>query len=202
MIYPRESIVPNHPSSDVSQILRRISEGDRSGIEELTPLVYQELRQIARRLLSRERPGHTLQPTDIVHEAFIKMAQQDRVDWKGRSHFFAVSATHMRRILVDHARAKATVKRGESAQRVELTEGLTLDIERPHDVLALDDALQALEKLDERQARIVELRFIGGLTVQEVAEVLGISKRTVEAEWTMIRAWLRHELRQSESSDT
>ena len=181
-------------SSDVSQILRRIAQGDKSGIEQLTPLVYQELRRVAGRILSRERPGHTLQPTDLVHEAFIKMARQDRVDWRGRSHFFAVSATHMRRILVDHARAKAAVKRGQAPQRVELTDGLTVDIGRPRDVLALDGALEKLEKLDAQQAKIVELRFFGGLTVQEVAEVLGTSKRSVEAEWTMIRAWLRHEL--------
>ena len=181
-------------ATHITEILRRISDGDRAGLDELTPLVYQELRVIARHLLNRERPGHTLQPSDLVHEAFIKLAKQDRVDWKGRSHFFAVGATHMRRILVDHARSKAAVKRGEKPQRVELTDALKLYIDRPADVLALDDALEKLAKLDARQAQIVELRFFGGLTVEEVAEVLDVSKRTVEAEWTMIRAWLRHEL--------
>lgn len=188
-------------SAEITGILKRISEGDRSEHEKLAPLVYQELRKIARRLMSRERPGHTFQPTDLVHEAFIKLTQQDRVDWKGRSHFFAIGAQHMRRILVDHARSKATVKRGQTPQRVELTEGLALYVDRPSDVLALDDALEKLAKLDPRQAQIVELRFFGGLTVQEVAEVLGVSKRTVEAEWTMIRAWLRHELGNSASTD-
>ena len=192
--------MPGREPQDITEILRRIRDGDRGGLGELTPLVYQELRTIARHLLRRERPGHTLQPSDLVHEAFIKLARQDRVDWKGRTHFFAVGATQMRRILVDHARTKATVKRGQSPQRVELSDALKLYIDRPADVLALDDALETLATLDPRQARIVELRFFGGLSVDEVAAVLGVSKRTVEAEWTMIRAWLRQELRSQPGS--
>jgi RNA polymerase sigma factor (TIGR02999 family) len=187
----------HNKSSEVSQILTRMVAGDRSGIDELAPLVYQELRSIARRLLARERPGHTLQPTELVHEAYIKLAQQDRVDWKGRSHFFAVGAHHMRRILVDHARTKLSAKRGRAPYRVELTEDMMLTPSREEDVLAIDEAIEKLRELDRRQAQMVELRFFGGLTVKEVAEVLGVSKRTVEADWAMVRAWLRRELTSS-----
>jgi len=165
--------------------------------DELLPLVYDQLRRLARRLLSRERPGHTLQPTALVHEAYLKLVDQTRVDWKGRTHFFAAGAQAMRHILVDHARGRGRAKRGGGWNRVTLGEdaapfadgGLDAD-----ELLALDEAMQRLAKLDERSARVVELRFFGGLTVPEVAHVLAVSTRTVEGDWTHARAWLNREL--------
>jgi RNA polymerase sigma factor (TIGR02999 family) len=180
--------------SEITQILQAAKAGDSSAVNKLMPLVYDELRSLAGRFMSRERPGHTLQPTELVNEAFLRLVDQTRVDWQGRTHFFAVGARVMRRILVDHARSKLRKKRGERPQRVELTEKLTLTTDSLEDVLALDEALEKLNKVDPRQARIVEMRFFGGLTVSEVAEVLNVSKRTVEGEWTMVRAWLRREL--------
>lgn len=170
---------------------------DRASAEELFPLVYDELRRLARRYLVRERPGHTLQPTALVHEAYIKLVDQSRVDWQGRTHFFAVGAKVMRNLLIDHARAKGRAKRGGGRHRVTLAEGVTpfsrgeLDIDQ---LLALNESLDRLAALDPRQARVVELRFFGGLTVPEVALVLGVSQRTVEGDWTHARAWLRREL--------
>jgi len=180
--------------AEVTKILKRMAGGDRDAVEELMPVVYGELRSIAARYLSRERAGHTLQPTALVNEAYLKLIQQNRIEWQGRSHFFAISSQLMRRILVDHARSKLRVKRGDGARRVELNEDLMISPQNSADVLRLEDALVALEQLDPTQAKIVEMRFFGGLTVDEVATVLGVSKRKVEAEWTMIRAWLRREL--------
>lgn len=168
----------------------------RASAEELLPLVYDELRQLARKYLSRERPGHTLQPTALVHEAYIKLVDQSRVDWKGRTHFFAVGAKVMRNLLIDHARARGRDKRGGGRRRVTLAEGFTpfaggeLDIDQ---LLAVNEALDRLAELDQRQARVVELRYFGGLTVPEVALVLGMSQRTIEGDWTHARAWLKRE---------
>jgi RNA polymerase sigma factor (TIGR02999 family) len=169
-------------------------DGDSEAAEELLPLVYDEFRAMAQRYLSRERPDHTLEPTALVHEAFMKLIDQSRVDWQGRAHFFAVAAQAMRRILVDHARHHNRLKRGGDRQRVSLDEQLAPGEHRTEDLVALDDALEQLAQLDARQARIVELRFFAGLTVGEVAETLGVSKRTIEGDWTMARAWLRREL--------
>ncbi len=180
--------------SEITQVLQTISAGDRSAVDRLMPLVYDDFRSLARHFLGAERPGHTLQATELVNEPFLRLVDIKRVDWKGRSHFFAVGAQAMRRILVEHARAKLRKKRGERPHRVEMSEDLVLTPEKPEDLLAMDEALGKLAKLDERQARIVEMRFFGGLTIEEVAEVLGVSKRTGESEWTMIRAWLRREL--------
>ncbi len=182
------------PRPDVHRVLESLSEGKSSAANELMPLVFGELRSLAARLLSQERPGHTLQPTALVNEAFLRLVDQKRVSWQGRTHFFAIGAQAMRRILVDHARSKLRKKRGQRPLRVELTEKLLISSENIEDVLAVDEALEKLAELDPRQARIVELRFFGGLTVAEVAEAIGVSKRTVEAEWTMVRAWLRREL--------
>ena len=179
---------------EVNRIFESINAGDRSAVDQLIPFVYGELRALAGSFLSRERPDHTFQPSDLVNEAYLRLVDQDRVDWQGKTHFFAVGAQAMRRILVDHARSKLRKKRGERPQRVELTESLRISTEREGDVLALEEALERLEKVDADQARIVELRFFGGLTVSEVAEVMQVSKRTVEREWVMIRAWLRREL--------
>jgi RNA polymerase sigma factor (TIGR02999 family) len=180
--------------SETTKVLGEIARGDASASERLMPLVYDELRALAGSYMQRENAGHILQPTALVHEAFLKLVDQSRVDWKGRTHFYAVGAQIMRRILVDHARSKSRQKRGGDRQQISLDEGLVLSISRGEDLLALDEALDKLSNLDERQAKIVELRFFGGLTVEEVAEVLGVSKRTIENEWTMVRAWLRREL--------
>ncbi len=167
----------------------------------LLPLVYQELRALAGKYLRQERSGHTLQPTALVHEAFLKLVDQDRVDWMGRTHFFAVCAQAMRRILIDHARAQRRVKRGGDWRQVALDNLMT-----PHLAVAgvtpedLHDALESLAALDPRQAKVVELRFFGGLAMKEIAEVLDVSKRTVEDDWTHARAWLRATLAESNSS--
>lgn len=163
--------------------------------EELLGIVYAELRQIAKAALRRERGDHTLQPTALVHEAYLRLSAQRDVDWQGRTHFLAVSSQAMRRVLVDHARGKRRTKRGGGAAREAIDpDALALSVERPEDVLVVDELLDRLGKEDARQAKILELRFFGGMTVAEVAAALHVSKRTVEAEWTMLRAWLRREI--------
>ncbi len=180
--------------TNVTQLLVAATEGDERARADLMPLVYEELKRRANSAMRRERAGHTLQPTALVHEVYLRLVKQDQVDWKGRAQFFAVSSQMMRRLLVDHARGRRREKRGGDSVKVSLDDGLQLAVTRDPDVIALDDALQKLAELDEQQARIVEMRFFGGLTVAEVAETLGVSKRTVEGEWTMIKAWLRREL--------
>lgn len=162
--------------------------------ERLLPLVYDELRALAEKYLRAERLNHTLQPTALVHEAYMRLVDQSRVDWKGRTHFYAVGAEAMRRILIDHARARGRGKRGRGWQRVVLDEAVAPPALHNVDTIALRDALEELASLDEQQARIVELRFFGGMTVEEVAHVLGVSKRKVEGEWTHAKAWLRSAL--------
>jgi RNA polymerase sigma factor (TIGR02999 family) len=186
--------------TDTNTILTAAAQGDRAAAQQLMPRVYDELRRLAGSYLAGETVSHTLQPTALVNEAYIKLVDQTRVDWKGRTHFFAVAAQAMRRILVDHARRRNRQKRGGGRRRVEWSDQLQLSAERDDDLLALDDALNKLAELDSRQAQIVELRFFGGLTVAEVSQLLGLSKRTVEAEWTMIKAWLRRELSGEEST--
>lgn len=156
--------------------------------------VYDQLRGLAGSMLRQEVPGHTLQPTALVNEAYMKLVDQTRVDWQGRTHFFAVGAKMMRRILVDHARTKKRVKRGGGIHRVCLSDDVQVSKNNDEDVLAIEEALEKLAEQDSRQAQIVELRFFGGLTVAEVAQVLNVSKRTIESEWTILRAWLRREL--------
>jgi RNA polymerase sigma-70 factor (ECF subfamily) len=180
--------------SALSRVLSDIAGGDRQAAVRLLPLVYDEFRALAMRHLARERPGHTLQPTALVHEAYLKLVDQSRVNWRGRTHFFAIGAQAMRRILVEHARSRKRQKRGGGAQRVLLEEAVALVEQNPADVLALDEALVKLASLDERQALVVEYRFFGGLGMEEIAEVLGVSKRTVEGEWRLARAWLHREL--------
>jgi RNA polymerase sigma-70 factor (ECF subfamily) len=181
-------------ADEASEVLAAVSEGDRSRLPQLAQLVYDDLRKLAGRYMSQERVGHTLQPTALVHEAFIKLVDQTRVDWRGRSHFFAVGAQAMRRILVNHAKRKGRIKRGGRRHRVPLDEATIVSLDSDDDVIAVDEALMTLAAVDERQARIVELRFFGGLHVAEIAEVMALSKRTVEREWTACRAWLRREL--------
>ncbi len=182
-------------SSDLTQVLIDASGEQPADVaKKLMPLVYDELRQLAERYLRSERRGHTLQPTALVHEAFMRLIDQSRVDWKGRTHFYAVGAQAMRRILIDHARARGRGKRGGDWQRVLLDEVDTPQELGDVDLVALHEALESLAALDENQARIVELRFFGGLTVKEVAHVLGVSKRKVEGDWTHAKAWLRNAL--------
>jgi RNA polymerase sigma-70 factor (ECF subfamily) len=184
-------------STEITQLLRSLNEGDPRAADQLMPLVYAELRAIARVCFHGQGTNHTLEPTALVHEAYLKLVKADEIDWQGRSHFFALSARAMRQILVDHARRKQRLKRSGGITRIELREDMAISPQRDEDLLAVDEALNELEKLDPQQAKIVELRFFGGLTVQEVADYLNMSKRTVEREWTMIRAWLRHTLQQS-----
>lgn len=171
------------------------SSGDRAAAEKLVGLVYDELRQRAEALMRRESPGHTVQATMLVHDAYLKLIRQERASYRDRDHFFAVAAQTMRRLLVDHARGRQRDKRGGGQVKLSLDESLGVAAGADTDVLAVDAALTRLEALDPQQARIVELRFFGGLSVEQVAQQLGMSKRAVEAEWTMIAAWLRRELR-------
>ncbi|MGE0592581.1 MAG: sigma-70 family RNA polymerase sigma factor [Vicinamibacterales bacterium] len=176
---------------------RRPGPSGAGAASELFPVVYGELRKVARQYLGRERAEHTLQPTALVHEAWLRLRDQRRVAWQGRTHVLAVGAQAMRRVLVDHGRAQKRVKRGGGAARLTLHDWLDAAEDRPLDIeeaLALDDALTRLAALDERQATVVEMRYFGGLSVAEVAELLGVSTRTVEGEWTHARAWLRREL--------
>lgn len=159
------------------------------------PLVYDELRRLANHYLRQERSDHTLQPTALVHEAYLKLIDQSRVDWQNRAHFFGVAAQSMRRILVDHARSHRASKRGGVQQKLALDEAVDYSQPRDIDLLALDDALNLLAKLDERQSQVVELRFFGGLTIEETAAALGVSPATVKVDWSMAKAWLHREIK-------
>lgn len=178
----------------ITHLLSAWSDGDREAFGELLPLVYDELRRVADRALRRERSNHTLDPTGLVHEAYMRLSHQNRMRWHNRSQFLGVASQLMRRILVDHARRKLAGKR-DGGQRLTLDEGLAADRDgQLLDVLMLDQALTRLQALDERQAKIVELRYFAGLQVEETADVLSISTRTVKREWAMARAWLKREL--------
>jgi len=179
---------------DVTQLLSRWSQGDRAALDSLVPVVYGELRRMAARYLRRERAEHTLQPTALVNEAFVKLIDQRDVRWQNRAHFFGVAAQLMRRILVDHARERAAEKRGGGVGRVPLEDALAVTASNQIDVLAVDNALNRLHEIDPDQVRIVELRFFGGLTVEETAEVLGWSSGSVKREWTIAKAWLQREM--------
>ncbi len=170
----------------------------RWSAEELIEVAYEDFRRMAHALMQNESPGHTLDATAVVNEAYLKLIDQSRVIWNGKTHFIAVGANIMRRILVDHAKSKRRLKRGGESQRVSLDFNEPLSPERDEDLLALDEALQRLTEKDPRQAQIVEMRFFGGLKVDEVADLLGVSKRTVENDWRMVRAWLKRELSQDD----
>lgn len=182
-------------SSDVTILLNRINEGDGKAPEELLPLVYGELRKLAHSYLQRERPNHTLQATALVHEAYIRLVDWEKVSWQNRAHFFAVAAQLMRKILVDHAREKRAQKR-DFGQKLSLDEAISLPNQknREIDLIGLDEALEKLAKLDHTQSRIVELRFFGGLTIEETAHALKISPATVKREWTVAKTWLFREI--------
>jgi RNA polymerase sigma factor (TIGR02999 family) len=178
----------------VTRFLQRWQDGDREALEAITPLVYRELRRIAASHLRRERSGHTLHPTELLHEAFLHLIQQQEQPWKNRAHFFGVAANLMRHILVDYARAKSSGKRGGGMQKVALDEAVSEAAPRPAQLIALDDALQELEKLDPRKGQIIELRFFGGMSIEETAEAAGISTSTVSREQRMAEAWLQRQM--------
>jgi RNA polymerase sigma factor (TIGR02999 family) len=180
--------------AEVTELLRRWSGGDVSARESLVPLVYDELRRLARYYLAGQRSDHTLQSTAIVHEAYLRLAGRDNVHWENRRHFFAVAAQLMRRILVDHARKRNAAKRGGSQLTLLVDEAVEPSSRRELDLVALDDALKALAELDERQSRIVELRFFGGLSIEDTSRLLEISPATVKREWSTARAWLYEEI--------
>lgn len=181
-------------TGEVTRLLLAWGKGDQGALEDLLPQVYDELRSLAGAYLRRERSDHTLQTSDLVHEAYLRMIDQQRVDWQGRAHFFGIAAQAMRRILVDHARARLYAKRGGGRAPVPLDGTLELGQIRDPELVALDDALGALEKVDPQQARVVELRYFAGLTGEEIAHVLGQSVRSVSRRWRMARAWLYQEL--------
>jgi RNA polymerase sigma-70 factor (ECF subfamily) len=188
------------PQGDVSVLLRAWSDGDQNALDKLAPIVYDELRRLARYYLQGERPGHSLQATALVNEAYLRLVDYKRMRWGNRAHFFAVSAQLMRRILVDHAR-RHNLKRGGAVQHVELEDVAVVGGDRAENLVALDDALQSLARMDARKARVVELRFFGGLSVEETAEVLQISPVTVMRDWSSARAWLYREIGGGGSSD-
>ncbi len=186
-----EVLVQSH---EVTNLLVELTRGNKDAQERLVPLVYSELRRLAASYLRRERADHTLQPTALVHEAYLRLVAVNGVDWQGRSHFFAMAAQLMRRILVDHARARRARKRGGSRESINLEDAFVFVSPRSEQLIALDDALNKLGECDPRQSQIVEMRFFGGLSEEEVAAHLGISTRTVKRDWRMAKAWLYKEL--------
>jgi RNA polymerase sigma factor (TIGR02999 family) len=192
-----------HPSIqwEITHLLLAWGEGDQLALEKLMPLVYEELRRVARHYMNRQRPGHTLQTTALVNEAYLRLIDSSKVQWQNRAHFFAVSAQLMRRILVDFARERTSLKRGEGARQLSLDQALEISSERSADLIALDDALKTLARMNSRQSQIVELRYFGGLSEEETAEALKISQRTVRRDWSLARAWLYRELSKSAMSD-
>jgi RNA polymerase sigma-70 factor (ECF subfamily) len=183
---------------DVTELLRSFRKGNPEAGAKLIPLVYEELRRMARRYMRQEPPDHTLQATALIHEAYLRLVEQKETNWQSRAHFFAVAAQLMRRILVDHARACETTKRGGAAERVPLEEeSLAWSPEKSSELIALDESLNRLAQLSPRQSQIVEMRFFGGLTVEETAEVLQITPRTVNRDWSVARAWLYREIRKT-----
>jgi RNA polymerase sigma factor (TIGR02999 family) len=185
--------IPTDEKREVTQLLQNLNEGNSEAVEKLIPLVYAELRRLASHYLKSEREGHTLQPTALVHEAFLKLVEQE-TQWQNRSHFFAMAANLMRRILVDYARSYKAEKRGGSAEKISLDDAFIFVKEKPTEMIALDEALQGLAKIDKRRSQVVELRFFGGLSNEEIAEVLGVHVNTVLRDWSLARAWLKTQI--------
>jgi RNA polymerase sigma factor (TIGR02999 family) len=179
---------------EITHLLLAWSRGEQAALDQLIPLVHDELHHIAKRYMARERPGQTMQTTALVNEAYLRLVDSSRVHWQSRAHFFAIAAQLMRRILVDFARSRHNLKRGGRAEQVSLDEALVVSPERGADIVALDDALKALASLDARQSQVVELRFFGGLSIEETAEVLKVSEGTVRRDWSLAKAWLHREL--------
>jgi len=175
----------------VTELLVAWGGGDQTARDELMPLVYEELRRLAHQCVRRERPGHTLQTSALLNEAYLRLVDQKNIQWQDRAHFFGIAARLMRQVLVDYARMRRYAKRGGDARRVSLDEAMIVSEERAADVVALDDALKTLAEIDPRQSQIVELRFFGGLSIEETAEVLAVSPGTVMRDWTLAKAWLR-----------
>jgi RNA polymerase sigma factor (TIGR02999 family) len=188
------------PTPQVTQLLVDWRNGNQAAFDQLVPIVYGELRRIAKRQMNRERAGHTLQTTALVNEAYLRLINQQNVDWQNRAHFFAIAAQVMRHLLVDHARSRQYAKRGGGAIQVSLDDGAAVTDGQSADILALHEALDRLAKVDERKARIVELRYFGGLSAEETGEVLGVSEITVKREWLKAKAWL-FRLLSSEAGD-
>jgi RNA polymerase sigma-70 factor (ECF subfamily) len=178
-------------SQQVTQLLAAWSSGDRAALDELMPLVHEELRRLAHHYISRERPGHTLQTSALINEAYVRLVDQKNIQWQDRAHFFGIAARLMRQVLVDYARKQSYAKRGGDVRRVPFNEVMIVSEERAAEVVALDAALKSLAEFDPRQSRIVELRFFGGLSIEETAEVLAVSPGTVMHDWTLAKAWLR-----------
>ncbi|MGE0131630.1 MAG: sigma-70 family RNA polymerase sigma factor [Blastocatellales bacterium] len=181
-------------SPDVTQLLIAWSDGDSEALEQLMPMVYRELKRQAEKRLRRERPGHTLEPTALVHEAYLKLIDQKQARWRNRAHFFAIAAQAMRRILVDHARARQSEKRGGADQKFSFDEAIDVSDQRADQMVALDDALKTLAEIDPQKSSVVELKYFGGLSLEETAEALSVSRATVVREWRMAKAWLYGEL--------
>jgi RNA polymerase sigma factor (TIGR02999 family) len=186
--------MPGEPSADVTRLLRAWGRGDEAALDQLTPVIYAELRRRAHSYMKNERPGHTLQTTALANEAWMRLVNVAAVDWKDRAHFFAIAANVMRRILVDGARARGRGKRGGSAQRVDLDQIPDISSRRDPELIAIDEALEALAQLDPRKAKVIELRFFGGLSVEETAEVLKVHEQTVLRDWRLARVWLMREM--------
>jgi RNA polymerase sigma-70 factor (ECF subfamily) len=182
------------PQHEITQLLAQWREGNQSALDDLYPLVYDELHRLARRYMSRERKGHTLQTTALINEAYVRLVDQKNVQWANRSHFFAISAQIMRRILIDHARRHQYAKRGGGARQVSLEEAATVVPDQSEELLRLDEALKSLAEMDPRRSQVVELRYFGGLNNEEIAGVLHISENTVTRDWNMARAWLHQQL--------
>ena len=189
----------NNTSGRITQLLANWGGGDPAAREELIPLVYQELRVLASSYLRRERSEHTLQPTALVHEAYLRLVDQQNVNWENRHHFFGAAAQAMRRILVDHARGRLTEKRGGAFTKVPLTEAVLMSQQQPAQLLAVHESLGRLAAIDPQQGRVVELRIFGGLAVEEISAILGISSATVKRDWALAKAWLARELGARES---
>lgn len=190
-------ILKTPPRHEITQLLAEWSGGNQAALDELYPLVYEELHRLARRYMSRERKGHTLQTTALINEAYVRLVDQKNVHWANRSHFFAISAQIMRRILIDHARRHAYAKRGGGAQQVSLEEAATVARDQSAELLRLDEALKSLSEMDSRRGQVVELRYFGGLNNEEIAGVLNVSENTVTRDWNMARAWLYQQLTRS-----
>jgi RNA polymerase sigma factor (TIGR02999 family) len=189
-------------TEEITGLLLAWREGDQTALEHLAPLVYEELHRLAAAYMRQERPGHLLQTTALVHEAYLRLTGYHQIKWQNRTHFFAISAQLMRRILVEFARARRTAKRGGEMNQVSLAEALPVAEAGGPDLVALDDALCSLAKLDPRQSRVVELRFFGGLSYEEIAEVLKVSEATIRRDWSLAQAWLYTQLNNAKSDDT
>ncbi|HMS40873.1 MAG TPA: sigma-70 family RNA polymerase sigma factor [Pyrinomonadaceae bacterium] len=188
-----DELLHSTEAQEVTRLLQNLNAGDAQAVDALVPLVYSELRKLAAHYLKAERDGHTLQPTALVHEAFLKLVEQE-TSWQNRNHFFAMAANLMRRILVDYARGHKAEKRGGEAEKVSLEDAFVFVKEKPAEMIALDEALEELAKIDARRAKVVELKFFGGLNHDEIAEVLGVHSNTVLRDWNLARAWLKTQI--------